>query len=295
MDYSFLVDNVEYASQWASFTFYVQSLCTTWFCCKMDVNALSREFYSTDPSANYSAHDTFNLLLLMVCFAQRFSHGTIICKNGVGLHLQERNMLDIDGEEPRKVRIYFYEDKICYWFHNMMHHYTHVPTVKYIYHLMSLMGNVYWMRVVLKKVYTRKVRLLKHMCMMKCPQQHFESTLRRYLTPVEEIMRAFCTNDMLPLTSDAHAQRFLNRLKNTNMYKKFGLHIPEHYRETIYMHQFYFNGIYSDQYNQYTLAYLLVIESILEKRYKWKRIDQNIHYCQIECYHIYIRRQQMGQ
>ena len=57
------------------------------------------------------------------------------------------------------------------------------------------------------------------------------------------------------------------------------------------MHQFYFSGIYSDRYNQYTLAYLLVIESILEKRYKWKRIDQNIHYCQIECYHIYIRRQ----
>ena len=106
----------------------------------MDVNALSREFYSTDPSANYSAHDVFNLLLLMVCFAQRFSHGTIICKNGVGLHLQERNMLDIDGGEPRKVRIYFYEDKICYWFHNVMHHYTHVPTVKYIYHLMGFNG-----------------------------------------------------------------------------------------------------------------------------------------------------------
>ena len=147
------------------------------------------------------------------------------------------------------------------------------------------------MRVVLKKIYTRKVRSLKHMCMMKCAQQHFKSTLRRYLTPVEEIMRAFCTNDALPLTSDVHMQHFLNRLKNTNMYEKFGLHIPKHYRETIYMHQFYFNGIYSDQYNQYTLAYLLVIERILEKRYKWKRIDQNIHYCQIECYHIYIRRQ----
>ena len=73
------------------------------------------------------------------------------------------------------------------------------------------------------------------MCMMKCPQQHFESTLKRYLTPVEEIMRAFCTNNMLPLTSDAHMQHFLNRLKNTNMYEKFGLHIPEHYREN-YLH-----------------------------------------------------------
>ena len=85
----------------------------------MDVNALSREFYSTDPSAHYPAHDAFNLSLLMMCFAQRFSHGTIICMNGVGLHLQETNMLDIDGGEPRKVRIYFYEDKLCYWFHNM--------------------------------------------------------------------------------------------------------------------------------------------------------------------------------
>ena len=96
----------------------------------MDVNALSGEFYSTDPSANYSTHDAFNLLLLMVCFAQRFSHGTIICKNGVGLHLQERNMFDINGREPRKVRIYFYEDKICFWFHNMMHRYTNCQIVE---------------------------------------------------------------------------------------------------------------------------------------------------------------------
>ena len=78
------------------------------------------------------------------------------------------------------------------------------------------------------------------MCMMKCPQQHFESTQRRYLAPVEEILRAFSKNNILPLTSETHVQLFFNRLNNTNMYEKY---------ETIYMHQFYFNGIYSDRYN----------------------------------------------
>ena len=74
------------------------------------------------------------------------------------------------------------------------------------------------------------------------------------------------------------------------MYEKFGLHIPEHFRQSIYMHQFYFNGIYSDWYINYTLAYMLVMETILETRYKWQRIDENTHYCQIECYHVYIWR-----
>ena len=74
------------------------------------------------------------------------------------------------------------------------------------------------------------------------------------------------------------------------MHEKFGLHFPEHFRQSIYMHQFYFNGIYSDWYNRYTLAYLLVMESILETRYKWQRIDQHTHYCQMECYHVYLWR-----
>ena len=84
------------------------------------------------------------------------------------------------------------------------------------------------------------------MCMMKCPVQCCESTLRRYLTPAEKIVRAFSTNEMLPLTSEGHVQHFLNTLKNTNMYEKFGLHVSEYFRETIYMHQFYCYGIYSD-------------------------------------------------
>ena len=74
------------------------------------------------------------------------------------------------------------------------------------------------------------------------------------------------------------------------MYEKFGMHMSEKFRQTIYMHQFYLYGLYSDWYNRYTLASLMVMACILENRYKWQRIDQNTHYCQIECYHIYLWR-----
>ena len=54
------------------------------------------------------------------------------------------------------------------------------------------------------------------------------------------------------------------------------------------MHQFFMYGNYSDQYNIFTLAYLLVMEAVLDRRHVWLRLDQNTHYCQIEQYHIYV-------
>ena len=131
--------------------------------------------------------------MLLVCFAETFSHGIIVYG---GLFLMEKNMREIDQPVPRKLRIYFYKDKIYYWFNKAMHCYTHAPTVRYIYHLMSLMDTVYWMKVVLSKVYTNKMKSLEHICMMKCPLQLGESTLRRYLTPVETVIRAFSYKEM---------------------------------------------------------------------------------------------------
>ena len=157
----------------------------------MNVLAYKGQFHSTDASADYSAYDTFNFLILMVCFAEKFSHGMIVCGEGVGLFLMKRNMREIDQAVPRKLRIYFFPDKIYYWFNKAMHHYTHVPTVRYIYHLMSLMDSVYWMKVVLSKVYTKKVKSLQHICMMKCPLQQDESTLRRYLMLVQTLIKGF--------------------------------------------------------------------------------------------------------
>ena len=95
------------------------------------------------------------------------------------------------------------------------------------------------MKVVLSKVYTKKVKPLEHICMMKCPLDQDESTLRRYLMPVQMVIRGFCYKETSPLSGQGHAQHFLNILKDTNMYDKFGTHISKHFRETIYMHQFY--------------------------------------------------------
>ena len=259
---------------------------------KMDYNAYHGEFHSTNVYvADYLPNQTFNFLFVMVCSAECLYHSMRICGDGVAVDLYEQNlMMELNGVKPRKVRIYFYKDKIHYWFNKVMHHYTHTPTVEYIYHLISLMDDVSWMKVVLKKVYTNAVKSLQHISIMKCPQQCFESTLGRYQTPAETIIRAFSTNDMLPLTCEGNVQHFLNILKDTNMYEKFGMHMSDYFRETIYMHQFYFCGLYSDWYNRYILAYLLVMESILDNKYKWQRIDQHMHYCRIECYHVYLWR-----
>ena len=49
-------------------------------------------------------------------------------------------------------------------------------------------------------------------------------------------------------------------------------------------------GNYSDQYNRLTLAYLLVMEAVMDRRHVWLHLDQNTYYCQIEEYHIYMWR-----
>ena len=48
--------------------------------------------------------------------------------------------------------------------------------------------------------------------------------------------------------------------------------------------------MFSEQYSRFTLAYLLVMEAVLESRHKWTLLDGNTFYCHIEAYHIYIWR-----
>ena len=52
-------------------------------------------------------------------------------------------------------------------------------------------------------------------------------------------------------------------------------------------------GNYSDQYNRLTLAYLLVMEAVMDRRHVWLCLDQNTYYCQIEEYHIYMLRNRL--
>ena len=51
---------------------------------------------------------------------------------------------------------------------------------------------------------------------------------------------------------------------------------------------FFMYGMYSKQYNRFTVAYLLVMEAVLKPRHKWTLLDGNTYYCHIEAYHIYM-------
>ena len=53
---------------------------------------------------------------------------------------------------------------------------------------------------------------------------------------------------------------------------------------------FFMYGMFSEQYNRFTLAYLLVMEAVLESRHKWTLLDGNTFDCHIEAYHIYMWR-----
>ena len=50
------------------------------------------------------------------------------------------------------------------------------------------------------------------------------------------------------------------------MYENVDGYLKDKDRQTICMHQFFMYGNYSDQYNRLTLAYLLVMEAVLDRR-----------------------------
>ena len=96
------------------------------------------------------------------------------------------------------------------------------------------------------------------------------------------------------LKSEQYASEFLNILRKdgnrTSMYENVDQYLKDRVRQTIYMHQIFMYGNYSDQYNRFPLAYLLVMEAVLDRRQMWLHLDQNTYYCQIEQYHIYMWR-----
>ena len=83
------------------------------------------------------------------------------------------------------------------------------------------------------------------------------------------------------LRSEKYAREFLNIFrkdgKRTNMFENVDGYLKDKDRQTIYMHQFFMYGNYSDQYNRFTLAYLLVMEAVLDRRHMWLHLDQNTY------------------
>ena len=70
------------------------------------------QYYTADESYIYFEAQTFNFSILLVCFAYNFNNGIIVCKDGVVLFMLGKDQADTQGNIPRKVRVYFYRDKI---------------------------------------------------------------------------------------------------------------------------------------------------------------------------------------
>ena len=105
-----------------------------------------------------------------------------------------------------------------------------------------------------------------------CDLLTYESTSRRYLSLPQTVFKQMVQKGGM-LRSEKYARGFLNILRKeinrTNMYQNVDGYLKNKDRQTIYMHQFFMYGSYSDQYNRFTLAYLLVMETVLYRRHMW--------------------------
>ena len=70
------------------------------------------------------------------------------------------------------------------------------------------------------------------------------------------------------MQSAKYVEKFISYVKknnHTNVYQMLNKeYLNEDDRRTIYMHDFFMYGMYSEQYNRFTLAYLLVMEAVLD-------------------------------
>ena len=241
----------------------------------------------TSKQPEYKENETLNFLLIFVCYVHDFVPSMVRLSNGIGMHFKQNR-----GE---KIVVHFCQDYISYTFNGYKHTLTHYPKIKYVYHLMSLMTYIPWIRVVVKKCYDIVVPSLTEMTLKKLKfiPGRTESTMRRMLDPPFTTCKYFLHYGSA-MHSANYVEKFISYVKennHTNVYQMLNKeYLNKDDRRTIYMHDFFMHGMYSEQYNRFILTYLLVMEAVLEPRHKWTLLDGNTYYCHIEAYHIYIWR-----
>ena len=240
----------------------------------------------TSKQPEYKENEALNFQLILVCYVHDFVPCIVRLFNGIGMHFKQ--------DRGEKIIVHFCQDYISYTFSGYKHTLTHCPTIRYVYHLMSLMTYVPWIRVVVKKCYDI-VPSLTEMTLKKLKfiSGRNESTMRRMLDPPFNTCKYFL-HYRSAMHSAKYVEKFISYVKDnyhTDVYTILTKeYLNEDDRRTIYMHDFFMYGMFSEQYNGFTLAFLLVMEAVLEPIYKWTLLDGNTYYCHIEAYHIYIWR-----
>ena len=145
----------------------------------------------TSKQPEYKENETLNFLLIFVCYVHDFVPSMVRLSNGIGMHFKQNR-----GE---KIVVHFCQDYISYTFNGYKHTLTHYPTIRYMYHLMSLMTYVPWIRVVVKKCYDIVVPSLTEMTLKKLKfiSGRTESTMRRMLEPPFTTCKYFYTMEVI--------------------------------------------------------------------------------------------------
>ena len=117
--------------------------------------------------------------------------------------------------------VHFCQDYISYSFNGYKHTLTHYPTIRYMYHLMSLMTCVSWIRVVVKKCYDIVIPSLTEMNLKKLKfiLGRKESTMRRMLDP--------------PFTTCKYFLHYRSAIHSAKYVEKFISYVKENYHRNM--------------------------------------------------------------
>ena len=240
-----------------------------------------------NPRDYYELENAFNFLVLLFNPFYRLSSQMVATKGCCVVFFEDYTIADLNGRYPTQVKIEFYPYRIQYKFHNVSHVQDNRPTVEYIYFLMSRI-KTRWMKKVLRHV--MKPVSLALQCKMKMPFAKYESLLRRFLMSNGTFLRQRCWKGKME-SADEYVQHFKNLMSGKRTLDDYSSPLERrNLRQTMYMHDFFLNGVYSHLMNFYTLPYLLLGEAVLLGCHKWQEIFNDCFHCQIEKYHMMVWR-----
>ena len=76
--------------------------------------------------------------MILLCYVHDFVPSMVILPYGIGRHFKQ--------ETGENVVVHFCEDYISHTLNGYKHTLTHYPTLTYIYHIMSMMTCITWIR-----------------------------------------------------------------------------------------------------------------------------------------------------
>ena len=227
----------------------------------------------------YSISRCFHLLSIFMvdCSKMLFYKGENCCQ----LEFQDTSTL-VDGQNF-KANVFFYPNTIKYVFNDFSHTVFDLQIVHYLYYLMGLTQEQ-WMHEVLKVVQKSPRTLLQQAKMATVGHCPGEASLRRFITPPVTLLQEIMKNGRV-MSVEQYKDYFMDINAETRSIFETIWNCGRE-RETLYMQEFHFFGIYSNDMHRTSLSYLMALESILRKDLTWEEVHPQSYMCQVEAFHM---------